>query len=192
MVRGLRFNAAFIVSSLGHFAFFHVIRLPVQSHSDNHQKVIVFESLPREYSLETPKHHRNLVITSTGKEEKSFHTVQATALALKQLGTGTPRPKGSGPPPQGILTWSLKSVLAEGNRAPGYPEAARVQEMEGLVVVRVSVLETGWVCCDTIEQSSGYDLLDNAAVEAARSWRFPRWWAKHSIRVPISFALTPN
>jgi len=58
------------------------------------------------------------------------------------------------------------------NPPPGYPPRARRMGMEGEVLIRTRVLRNGR--CDELElvQSSGYALLDRAAMEAIRKWRF--------------------
>ena len=43
---------------------------------------------------------------------------------------------------------------------------------EGLVILRVEVDQKGMPVKVEVEQSSGYQLLDQAALEAARHWRF--------------------
>jgi protein TonB len=58
------------------------------------------------------------------------------------------------------------------NPPPDYPPRARRMGMEGEVLIRTRVLRNGR--CDELElvQSSGYALLDQAAMEAIRKWRF--------------------
>jgi protein TonB len=79
--------------------------------------------------------------------------------------------------------------------APAYPRIAIARHMEGTVMLRVLVDETGKPVDVVIESSSGHDLLDRAAREQVLSkWRFQpaqvngqhvRAWA----RVPVSFDL---
>lgn len=53
-----------------------------------------------------------------------------------------------------------------------YPTSARREKHEGTVVVRVEVLTDGHVGRVELARSSGFDDLDQAAVKAARDWRF--------------------
>jgi len=81
------------------------------------------------------------------------------------------------------------------NPLPRYPNAARRRGIEGRVVLNVEVLASG--ICGQIEilQSSGHELLDDAALEAVRHWHFipasragvpvDRWQ-----QIPVSFKLT--
>jgi protein TonB len=56
--------------------------------------------------------------------------------------------------------------------SPKYPAAARKAGWEGAVVVSILVDETGRAAAVTIRESSHYDSLDEAAVEAVKKWRF--------------------
>lgn len=55
---------------------------------------------------------------------------------------------------------------------PTYPENARRQNLEGKVVVRLEVSKNGSVAQVAIEQSSGQQALDSAALAAVKNWRF--------------------
>lgn len=55
---------------------------------------------------------------------------------------------------------------------PAYPEQARLQGWEGKVTVRVEVLTDGIPGDITVKKSSGYPLLDDAAILAIKSWQF--------------------
>jgi len=55
---------------------------------------------------------------------------------------------------------------------PPYPEQARSRHLEGVVLLLASVDINGRVSNATIRQSCGHALLDRAALEAVRSWRF--------------------
>lgn len=55
---------------------------------------------------------------------------------------------------------------------PSYPDQAREKGIQGTVVVRVEILEDGRVGEVALKNSSGQDLLDQAALKAAKKWRF--------------------
>lgn len=58
--------------------------------------------------------------------------------------------------------------------APGYPVTARRNRYEGTVNVEILVGEDGRVLETEVRDSSGYPLLDEAAVEVVQKrWRFP-------------------
>ncbi|MBP2636204.1 MAG: hypothetical protein H6Q72_2111 [Firmicutes bacterium] len=55
---------------------------------------------------------------------------------------------------------------------PTYPRAALQAGQEGVVVIRVLVGADGSVGTVSVRRSSGHDLLDEAAAQAVKSWRF--------------------
>lgn len=58
------------------------------------------------------------------------------------------------------------------NPPPDYPQSARRRGYEGLVVLSVTVGTDGRAREITVKGSSGYELLDRAALDAVRRWRF--------------------
>lgn len=58
------------------------------------------------------------------------------------------------------------------NPAPVYPPAALASKVEGRLVLRTSIDETGNVTKLSILRSSGNDELDQAALEAVKNWKF--------------------
>ena len=81
------------------------------------------------------------------------------------------------------------------NPPPVYPTAARRREQQGTVTVRVLIGADGSVERAEVAESSGFDSLDDAALDTVRSrWRFVP--ARHGglaveswVLVPIRFAL---
>lgn len=58
------------------------------------------------------------------------------------------------------------------NPKPEYPALARSRGWTGKVKVRVHVTANGEASSVSLEQSSGHDILDEAALEAIKEWRF--------------------
>jgi protein TonB len=58
------------------------------------------------------------------------------------------------------------------NPIPAYPMVARRMGWQGRVVLNVEVLASGLPGQIKLHQSSGHDVLDNAAVRAVSGWRF--------------------
>ena len=80
------------------------------------------------------------------------------------------------------------------NRPPTYPIRARIDRLEGTVMLRIHVSAEGRVVRLEIISSSGHAVLDAAAAVAVRGWRFaPARRAGHAvaavIRQPVRFAL---
>ncbi|KUK13994.1 MAG: periplasmic protein TonB [bacterium] len=55
---------------------------------------------------------------------------------------------------------------------PSYPFIARKMRYEGVVVLDIEVLPDGRVGEVKVVESSGYNILDKAAIEAVRKWTF--------------------
>lgn len=63
-------------------------------------------------------------------------------------------------------------TAAAGNRAPAYPESARRRRESGRVMLRVAVSAEGRATEVAVAESSGSAILDAAAADAVRGWRF--------------------
>lgn len=83
------------------------------------------------------------------------------------------------------------------NPPPGYPEMARRQGYQGVVLVAVEILTDGRVGHVSVSKSSGYAILDQTAMNAVKAWKFEP--AKKSgipyktrAELPIKFILNDN
>jgi protein TonB len=63
-------------------------------------------------------------------------------------------------------------IILKGNPLPKYPYLARINNYEGLVILKIKVSADGRCAGISIVKSSGYKILDKAAVEAVKKWRF--------------------
>ena len=82
----------------------------------------------------------------------------------------------------------------EGNPKPPYPEVARRRGYEGTVRLKVEVLASGDVEKIWVKQSSGYEVLDRAALKTVKDWSFiPAQFGGIPVRstviVPVTFSL---
>ncbi len=80
------------------------------------------------------------------------------------------------------------------NPPPEYPELAKQMRQEGLVMLAVDVDREGIPIKVEIKESSGFRLLDQAAVKAVRHWKFQPGRignipVESSVTVPIRFRL---
>ncbi len=80
------------------------------------------------------------------------------------------------------------------NPAPAYPALSRRMGEQGNILLSVYVGENGQAQTVQLKKSSGFDRLDNAALETVKRWRFAA--AKHQeqliaswVQVPIKFIL---
>lgn len=80
------------------------------------------------------------------------------------------------------------------NPLPEYPYRARQRRWEGVVWLLVDVSSEGVVDDLSVEQSSGYKILDRSAIKSVRRWRFvPATRAglpvASKVRIPVRFHL---
>ena len=110
-----------------------------------------------------------------------------------------PAPMGTGTGQAAVTALTDKAPRFEGaglaNPLPRYPYLARRHGQEGRVVLRVLVTAAGDAKAVFIRRSSGYRLLDEAALKAVGTWRFvPARKADMpvvgAVDVPVSFRLT--
>lgn len=74
-------------------------------------------------------------------------------------------------PSQGTIRTKSKPGYFQ-NQPPKYPQLAKQMHQEGLVLLMVAVDRKGMPVKVEVIQSSGYQLLDQAALKAVRRWRF--------------------
>jgi protein TonB len=84
--------------------------------------------------------------------------------------------------------------VARNNRPPHYPDIARRNGWQGLCMVRVQVGADGRAGGVSVARSSGYGILDQAALSAVRKWQFsPRLVrgtaTASTVEVPVNFSL---
>jgi periplasmic protein TonB len=95
---------------------------------------------------------------------------------------------------QTVGTTPTKPAQPINNPNPTYPPEAVQQGLEGRVILSVTIAASGEVTRVTVAESCGYDVLDQAALDAVRRWRFspatrggkPVEW---TARLPIRFRL---
>lgn len=115
-------------------------------------------------------------------------------LGVSGTGMGLGNGKGNGGTGAGENLAALTQVRYRDTPRPDYPESARREGQQGSVLLRVLVDEQGRSKKIEINRSSGSDVLDRAAAEAIKRWRFVP--ARHGdrpveswIRIPIDFSL---
>lgn len=83
-----------------------------------------------------------------------------------------PSEKTISPPENATLTAPRFNAAYLHNPTPVYPAAARRAGYEGAVIIRAHIQIDGNADRVEIKKSSGYAMLDQAALEAVRKWRF--------------------
>jgi len=124
--------------------------------------------------------------TGTGEDDAGREKIDARG------GNGFGNGQGSG---EGQASATLTQVRYRDTPQPQYPDSARRAGKEGRVLLRVLVDKEGRTKAIEVNTSSGHDLLDRAAAEAIKRWRFVpahigtkpiETWVK----VPIEFQLS--
>lgn len=136
-------------------------------------------SIPKPTATPTPTPKPSPVPQSTPRPHPT-----ATPATTSQA---TPPPR-----PSGAVVEAAPD--ARSNPPPSYPKTARRNGWEGKVLIRATITTRGTVSAASIVRSSGYGVLDSAAISAVRRWRFrPKTVGNQpvesTIEVPINFSL---
>jgi periplasmic protein TonB len=112
---------------------------------------------------------------------------------LAPVTASAPAPAVAKPAPQPLVPPNFNASYLQ-NPAPAYPPVARRMGQQGKVMLRVMVNAAGAADKIEIRSSSGSSLLDDAALDAVKRWRFvPARQGDQAVNawvlVPITFAL---
>jgi len=119
--------------------------------------------------------------------------------AVVQQPAKKPAPHAPGPPAPAADGTTGAAVTGHAryrsNPKPAYPSEARSQRQEGVVLLSVQVGPDGRVQGITLKRSSGFPLLDQAAISGVKIWTFePARIAGVAVAsrvdVPVRFALS--
>ena len=144
------------------------------------RKVVAAVAAPRITELVAPKE----VPKEKPPEQDPSKTVaqgtgDGTGIPGAAYGSGeaAPAPPPPPPPPKPKKLEAINlpeeaevPVPDPGNEAPGYPEAARAAGIEGRVILKIVISETGQVT--SVQVMRGDPMLAQAAVEVVKSWKF--------------------
>jgi protein TonB len=97
------------------------------------------------------------------------------------------------PPPAPVVPPRFDAAYLR-NPAPAYPRASRLAGQQGQVVLKVLVGAQGSAVSVAVQRSSGFERLDDAALNSVRQWRFaPAKRGEQAVEawvlVPIVFRL---
>ncbi len=121
---------------------------------------------------------------TTGPDEPEEHSSDEEEIVLEAQGDNI----------SNMQVFQEAFPLYRKNPPPKYPRAARKRGCQGTVVLSVLVEEDGRVSNLWVFTSSGFRLLDNAAVKAVRNWAFEPGMKGNKkvamwVKVPIKFQL---
>ena len=89
---------------------------------------------------------------------------------------------------------SAHEMMSAEKPLPTYPKVARQKGWQGTVLLKVTVQEEGKPSEILIEQTSGFELLDQAAIKSVKNWKFRglhsgKLALPYSLLIPIQFVL---
>lgn len=109
------------------------------------------------------------ILAATPNPSPGISAQQTTSSSIGDGSSAVPGPDATTRYHPGAWTNAKPSRFR--NPAPPYPELARQQGQEGLVILVVTVDATGRPVKVILKQSSGFPLLDEAATTAVSRWR---------------------
>jgi len=177
----LRFSSPDSASPFSREMSVNIVRMPAARIDTNAQ--------PAPHRLQARPETEPLTAESQPDAQQS-ETLQAVSQAPAASSTNRETPIAAGLPdrePDYRATYL-------NNPQPAYPLVARRMGWQGRVVLDVEVLADGMAGAVAVQQGSGRDILDEAALRAVRSWRFVPARsggisvARHFL-VPIAFSL---
>jgi len=135
-------------------------------------------------------------VSETAADDKTIAFPWAETVAYASAGSHSPVSDAGGQAVASGLASAFSNAypLYRENPSPGYPEMARQQGYEGVVLVAAEILADGRVGRAVISKSSGYAILDQTAIKAVMAWKFEpakksgipyKTWAE----LPIKFVL---
>ena len=168
-----------------------------------HQPPPKEEKTRRQKSLKPEKSTRSTDSPAPAKQQPAPPAIESQPGAAEEipgasLPTESPHPstaslgeraKSLQPPP-----WHEATPLYRRNPVPEYPSSARKRGFQGTVVLEVLVDPQGGVADLRVHTSSGYSILDQAALAGVKTWLFDpgtrggervEMWVK----VPVRFRL---
>ena len=151
--------------------------LPTSSHQEMSVSIATMPSPPQPAPPE-PKPEPKPVVKPRPVEPQRVQPAPQTVPDVPVETPSPPSPVSSAPPQPVNASPSLPDREPDyqaaylNNPIPAYPMVARRMGWQGRVVLNVEVLASGLPGQVKLHQSSGHDVLDNAAMKAVRGWRF--------------------
>ena len=139
-------------------------------------------------------------IERQSKAQPQLQPVQPVAERAVQQAPAVaspPVPVAAPPAPEPVVEPPRFNADYLSNPPPAYPLSVRRRGIEGTVLVRAEVAASGECLRAELKKTSGHGLLDQAALEAVKKWRFvPAKRGSQAVvawvEVPITFKLENN
>jgi len=143
----------------------------------------VEQELELKIEPKTTQEPTNLIANAAELDAKATQNVDSAAADNAQFNDSL----------QTNIVELAKPLFATAPPQPTYPRIARKKGFEGTATIEVMFNELGEQLALTLVTSSGFSLLDQAAIAAVENWQFaaptPRLASHYKVRVPIRFAL---
>lgn len=142
-----------------------------------------------------PVMEKPVAVSKPVEQPVAEHALQQAPVPVAQPAAQTPAP--AQPAAEAVLEPPRYNAAYLSNPPPAYPLAARRRGVEGTVLIRSEVSASGECLRAELKKTSGSDLLDQAALEAVKKWRFvPARRGSQAVvawvEVPITFKLENN
>lgn len=154
---------------------------------------------PAAFDVERAPTSVELTLVATPPKAPVIEPVEAQPESAREPEVNRPLQKPVADP-QTVVTDEHRGAVVEvlpnylRNPPPVYPRLARERGYEGTVLLEIEVLASGRCGTVNVLTSSGYDVLDSAAVNAVRQWVFKparRWRQPVAfwVEIPVTFRL---
>jgi len=130
---------------------------------------VLREPPPPPQALRTSPADENITADDITVKENTEAPV-STGPVVADVPPAPPAPPA--PPREEPITEAFGGIGYLNNPPPEYPAAATRQGWTGKVVLRVRVLPDGSAGGVEVKKSSGYKVLDTAAINAVKGWKF--------------------
>ncbi len=175
-------NRSLAVSFVSTFSEIEKKELPVTRPAEAKQTVIEKKEKP---VIKEPVHKESAVTqirkTNIPKRQETISTDTAIAVASR---VSSPSPPAAAPLQKEAVPVSRAVPRYMENDPPVYPPVARRRGYEGTVLLSVHIGADGTVVESRVKESSGYPILDRAALKTVGRWKF-----EPASRASVPFAM---
>lgn len=186
------FDIAMLLSLAAHlFAFAFVPKIDINPYKSDSEELEVIE-IPPEIDIPPPPkaiERPKIPIESLDEDVEEEDTIEDTTFNPDDMLDAPPPP----PPSSGDFYVFDKAPKPKVMVKPDYPKMARQAEIEGIVVLKVTIDERGRVVNAVVVKSDS-EVFDQAAIEAMKQWTFtPAEQSgnpvKATVTIPLRFTL---
>ncbi|MBI1976016.1 MAG: TonB family protein [Candidatus Omnitrophica bacterium] len=186
---GLLFSGAVHVGLLAAPAFLTLEPPSVPVMTGENRIRVVFLEEPKSKEIKKPEDKKEITPKAEPTVEPSLKPIEVNK---KEVREETPKMT----PLVSLESSGVEKSSADytDNPAPRYPRAALLKNIQGRLVLLVEVSAGGDPLEVRVERSSGYAILDQAALEAVRKWKFTPAKVgtiaiRSQVRIPVQFKI---